>query len=129
MAIPHSTSKAGAGRNRRKRSIGRSRISVAGQKGVAHADSDAQSSAGIRRPIRIPAPLRVFLGSERDAVIKVQSLLVCIGQAMEFQHVATGPYYPDIVGLAADILRQRVVNLDELLLDGLVPTNQGRLGD
>jgi hypothetical protein len=62
-------------------------------------------------------------------VIKVQSLLVCIGQAMEFEHGATGPYYRDIVGLAADILRQRVVNLDELLLDGLLPANQGRLGD
>ena len=65
----------------------------------------------------------MFLESERDAVIKVQSLLVCVGQAMEFEHSATGPYYPDIVELAADILRRRVVNFDELLLDGVVPAD------
>jgi len=35
----------------------------------------------------------------------------------------TGPYYPDVIELAADILRQRVVNLDELLLDGLLPAD------
>jgi hypothetical protein len=40
---------------------------------------------------------------------------------MEFQHPARGPYYPDILELAAKMLRQRVVNLDELLLDGVVP--------
>jgi hypothetical protein len=88
---------------------------------VAHTDSDAQSLTGIRRPIRIPARLRVFLGSERDAVIKAQSLVVCVTTAMQMEHGATGPYYPDILGLAADILRKRVVNLDELLLDGVVP--------
>jgi hypothetical protein len=88
---------------------------------LAHTDSDALT--GIRRSIYIPASLRVFLGSERDAVIKVQSLLVCIGQAMASEHGAKGPYYPDVVGLAADILRQRVVNLDELLLNGVVPAD------
>ena len=131
MAIVHSTSKAGSGRNRRKRSGGRSRISEAGQKSLAHTDSGAQNPAGIRRSIRIPARLRVFLGAERDAVIEVRSLLVCIGQAIEFEHPAKGPYYPDIVGLAADILRRRVVNMDELLLDGLLPVglDQGGRGD
>jgi hypothetical protein len=77
--------------------------------------------------VRIAARLRVFLGSERDAVIKVQSLLVCMGQAMEFRLGATGPYYPDILELAAKMLRQRVVNFDALLLDGLVP--QGMSND
>jgi hypothetical protein len=31
--------------------------------------------------------------------------------------------------LAADILRRRVVNMDEMLLDGIVPADQGWLGD
>ena len=48
---------------------------------------------------------------------------------MEVEHGATGPYYPDIVGLAADILRQRVDNLDGLLFDGIVPVDHDRLGD
>jgi hypothetical protein len=90
-------------------------------------NSDAQSHVGAGRRVSIPLPLRVFLGSERDAVIKVQSLLLCIGQAMEFQHPARGPYYPDILELAAKMLRQRVVNFDALLLDGLVP--QGMSND
>jgi hypothetical protein len=121
MAIAHSTSKARPGRNPAKprvRGLKKStrRVSDAPLRG-----SDRRSPAGSRHAVRIAARLRVFLGSERDAVIKVQSLLVCIGQAMEFEHPARGPYYPDIVGLAADILRKRVVNLDELLLDGVVP--------
>jgi hypothetical protein len=55
-------------------------------------------------------------------LIKAQSLLVCIGQAMKVEHGATGPYYPDVIGIAADSLRRRVVNLDELLLRGVVDT-------
>jgi hypothetical protein len=60
-------------------------------------------------------------------VIKVQSLLVCIAQAMESEHGPKGPYYPDVVELAADMLRRRVVNLDELLLDGLVPSGLAQI--
>ena len=129
MAIAHSTSKAVSGRNRRKQSVGRSRNSGAGPKGAPLKNSEAQSRTENPRPIRIGAPLRAFLGSERDVLIRVQSLLVCVTAAMEVEHSATGPYYPDIVGLAADLLRQRVVNMDELLLDGLVPADQGWLGD
>jgi hypothetical protein len=92
-------------------------------------NSDEQSQIESARRVSIPPALRVFLGSERDVLIRVQSLLVCVTAAMEVEHGATGPYYPDIVGLAADLLRQRVVNMDELLLDGLVPADQGWLGD
>jgi hypothetical protein len=123
MAIAHTTSKDGSGRNRPKRSGRRSRRSGVGVKAGPGKNSDAQSLTEIRRPIRIPARLRAFLGSERDAVIQIQSLLVCMGQAMEVEHSPRGPYYPDIVGLAASILRQRVVNLDELLLDGMLPAD------
>jgi hypothetical protein len=129
MAITHSTSKAVSGRNRPKAAVRRSRRSGVALKAGLGKNSDGQGQGRIRRPTHIPAPLRVFLGSERDAIIRVQSLLVCIGQAMEFKHPASGPYYPDIVGLAADILRKRVINLDELILDGVVPAIHGRLGD
>jgi hypothetical protein len=128
MAIVHSTSKAGLGRNPAKAGVRGRKKSGTRARVALPQNSDAQSPTGIRRAISIPAPLRVFLGSERDALIKAQSLLVCIAQAMEVRHGAKGPYYPDVIGLAADILRQRVVNLDELLLDGLVPADPGRLG-
>ena len=54
-------------------------------------------------------------------MVKTQSLLVCIAQAMGGDHAPTGPYYPDVVGLAQDLLKSRVFNLDELLLDGRLP--------
>ena len=47
-------------------------------------------------------------------------------QAMQVEHAATGPYYPDILGPAADSLRRRVVNLDELALSRVLPVDQGR---
>lgn len=53
--------------------------------------------------------------------MKTQSLLVCIAQAMHAEHLPTGPYYPDVVRLAQDLLKSRVFNLDELLLDGRLP--------
>jgi len=59
--------------------------------------------------------------SERDVLVKTQSLLVCIAQAMGGDHAPTGPYYPDVVGLAQELLKSRVFNLDELLLDGRLP--------
>jgi hypothetical protein len=67
--------------------------------------------------------LRLFLKSEQEVLIKTQSLIVCVTKAMEPEHGPGGPYYPDILELAAKMLRQRVVNLDELLLDGVVPEN------
>jgi hypothetical protein len=127
MAIVHSTSTARSGRNLTKTGVWQRKKSGT-RVGVApRRNSDAQSFTEIRRAIHIAAPLRVFLGSERDTLIKVESLLVCIGQAMEFEHGPKGPYYPDVLGLAADMLRRRVVNLDELLLDGLMPSGLAQI--
>jgi hypothetical protein len=57
-------------------------------------------------------------------LVKTQSLLVCIAQAMDAEHLPTGPYYPDVVGLAQDLLKDRVFSLDELLLDGRLPAGE-----
>jgi hypothetical protein len=40
---------------------------------------------------------------------------------MHVEHLPTGPYYPDVVGLAGDLLKARVFNFDELLLDERLP--------
>jgi hypothetical protein len=71
--------------------------------------------------------LRRFLEAEQEVLIKTQSLIVCVTKAMEPEHGPGGPYYPDILELAAKLLRQRVVNLDELLLWGQLP--QGKSSD
>ena len=88
-----------------------------------HAKIDASETppSSRRSDIRVRGALRAFLESERDVLVKTQSLLVCIAQAMGGDHAPTGPYYPDVVGLAQDLLKSRVFNLDELLLDGRLP--------
>jgi hypothetical protein len=123
--------KAGSGRDPAKTEVRRRKKFGVRTSGAGSRSSDGQIQAGSGRAVRIPAPLRAFLGLERDEIIKVQSLLVCMGKAIEVEHPAKGPYYPDIVGLAADILRRRVVNFDELLLDGLLPVgfDQGSSDD
>jgi hypothetical protein len=123
MATGHSTSKRLSSRNRRRLGGTRSGIPKDAPAGATRTDPRSNEPSGEGRPIRIAIPLRAFLKVERDAVIQVQSLLVCVAQAMEADHGDDGPYYPDVVGLAADILRQRVVNLDDLLLDGLAPAD------
>ena len=80
-----------------------------------------QGESGTRRAVRVAGRLRKFLQSEQEVLIKTQSLIVCVTKAMEPEHGPGGPYYPDILELAAKMLRQRVVNFDELLLDGVVP--------
>jgi hypothetical protein len=69
--------------------------------------------------VRISGALREFLESERGFLMEAQSLLMCIAKSMdESTHPETGPYYPDVVGLASDLLGRRAVGLDEMLLTG-----------
>jgi hypothetical protein len=69
--------------------------------------------------LRIGGVLRKFLESELGFLNQAESLLMCITQAMdESTHPGTGPFYPDVVGLASDLLARRAVKLDEMLLSG-----------
>ena len=52
----------------------------------------------------------------------MQSLLLCIVQSIDDSaHPSTGPYYPDVVGLAAELAGRRAATIDELLLAGRLP--------
>jgi hypothetical protein len=99
---------------------------------MATAHSTATTRLGVDRPpkaerdrqtaLLVPSRLRPFLESERDSLVKAQSLLACIAHSMEHaEHPVLGPYYPDVVQLASDLIKQRTKNLDELLLDGRLP--------
>jgi hypothetical protein len=125
MAAAHSTSKLRSGRNLAKPKAGRRKKPAAPVNGVLPRTAD-ESAGRTRQPIRIADALRVFLQSEREELMKVESLLVCARKAMELEPKPTEAYYPDVLGLAADVLRRRVVNLDELLLDGVVPRESAR---
>lgn len=60
--------------------------------------------------------------SEQGFLLKMQSLLLCIAHSMdEGSHPSTGPYYPDVVELASELIGRRAVNFDDLLLDGRLP--------
>lgn len=82
-----------------------------------------------RAPRSLPGPPSVnALASLEDAVdrerlhlMKAHSLLQCIDLAIEaggaLQPVgASGPYFPDVVELAADLVRASINRLDLLLL-------------
>jgi len=124
MATGHSTSKRRSSRNRHRSRGKRSGIPKSVRTSAARTDPRSTEPSGIGRRIRIAIPLRAFLKSEQRALIQAQSLLVCMLQAMEADDgdgCDDGPYYPDVVGLAAETLRRRVENFDGLLLDGVLP--------
>jgi hypothetical protein len=87
----------------------------------SHQDGITQPP-GQQEEIPVPARLRPFLESERDSLVRAQSLLECIAHSMDHaDHPVFGPYYPDVARLAANLIKQRTKNLDELLLDGRLP--------
>jgi len=122
MATAHSTSKGRSSRNRPPKP-------GAGPRHRKHsARQDRKKSEAPERgtPIRIRGRLREFLNSEQGFLLKMESLLMCIAGSMDDSvHPATGPYYPDVVELAAQFLRRRSSTFDQLLLDGRLPKETG----
>jgi hypothetical protein len=134
MASAHSTSRTRAGGQRPKGTHGRHRPAAprspfekqhnaANGSHSQRSDQDGITQTPGRQPeTPVPDRLRPFLESERDSLVKAQSLLECIAHSMEHaEHPVLGPYYPDVAQLASDMIRQRIRNLDELLLDGRLP--------
>jgi hypothetical protein len=121
MATVHSTSKPLSGRNRR------SKPRIEAHPGIpVKPYSDKDQGTEQRAAIHICGRLREFLESEREFLTKTRSLLDCIAQSMDYGgNPAEGPYYPDVVSLASDLVRRRAINLDELLLDGRLPVVAG----
>jgi hypothetical protein len=83
-----------------------------------------QGRAGDRRsyrsnPTRISGRFREFLASELGFLRKAQSLLECIANSMDDStQPSTGPYYPDVLEVASDLIRRRAAELDDLSLHG-----------
>jgi hypothetical protein len=72
--------------------------------------------------MRIRGQLREFLDAEQGFLLKAESLFLCIAKSMDDStHPSTGPYYPDALELACELLRRRATNIDQLLLDGRLP--------
>jgi hypothetical protein len=122
MATLHSTSKRRSGRNRPSKP----RTGATIRKRVAMQGRETSGASERGTAIRIRGRLREFLQSEQGFLTKTESLLWCIAKSMDdSSHPSTGPYYPDVVELAADLVKRRAVRLDELLLDGRIAADEG----
>jgi hypothetical protein len=123
MATTHSKAKARLRRNRRSGSTAGapSRRRLAKQVQGKSKASDRGSTTRIR------GQLREFLSAEQGFLLRAESLLLCIAKSMDdSEHPSTGPYYPDVIELVSELLRQKADRIDELLLDGRLPVTEGR---
>ena len=124
MATAHSMSKARLGRNRSSK-----RAAGAGRKRRDKQNPEKSKSSVGGNGTRIRGRFREFLQSEQGFLLKMQSLLLCIAQSMDDSALpSTGPYFPDVVELAAELSRRRAANMDDLLLAGRLPGAK-RVGD
>lgn len=122
MATAHSTSKDRLSRNRPSKP----RAGAPRRRYLTRRDREKSEAPQPGTPIRIRGRLRQFLESEQGLLLKVESLLLCIAKSMDdCAHPSAGPYYPDVVTLAAELVKRRAVNIDELLLDSRLPEIPG----
>jgi hypothetical protein len=67
--------------------------------------------------VPVPAGLHEAIEAERGRLSKAESLLGCLAISMEYEtDPATAPHYPDVAGLARDLLKQSIDRLDSLNL-------------
>ncbi len=67
--------------------------------------------------VPVPEALHEAIEEERDNLSKAESLLGCLAIALQHEaDSATAPNYPDIAGLARDLLKQSINRLDSLTL-------------
>jgi hypothetical protein len=118
MATTHSTAKAHSGRNRPSKP----RAAAPRRRQPTKQERENPETSERGTAIRIRGQLREFLDAEQGFLLKAESLLLCIAKSMDDStHPSTGPYYPDAVELACELLRRRAANIDQLLLDGRLP--------
>lgn len=65
--------------------------------------------------------LRDAIEAERGNLLKVESLLGCLSNSMEYEQGSqTGTHYPDVAQVACDLVRQSIDGLDSLRLGRLI---------
>jgi hypothetical protein len=123
MATTHSKAKARLGRNRRSKST----AGAPGRRRPAKQVQGKSKASDRGSTTRIRGRLREFLSAEQGFLLKAESLLLCIAKSMDdSEHPSTGPYYPDVIELVSELLREKADRIDELLLDGRLPVIEGR---
>jgi hypothetical protein len=82
-------------------------------------NSPARLVSSGSHPYGVPVPeaLHEAIEEERGNLSKTESLLGCLAISMEYESdPATAPHYPDVAGLARDLLKQSIDRLDSLNL-------------
>ena len=77
--------------------------------------------------VPVPQALHEAIEEERGHLSTAESLLGCL--AISLEHATdpgTAPYYPDVAGLARDLLRQSIDRLDSLNLQKRLTRNRVR---
>jgi hypothetical protein len=84
---------------------------------VGRRSGDTARSTEHAYGVPIPEELHEAIETERGNLSTADSVLGCLMIAMEYEaDSVTGPYYPDVVGLARDLVRKSINGLDSLVL-------------
>ena len=77
--------------------------------------------------VPVPEALHEAIEEERGNLSKTESLLGCLAISLEHEtDPAAAPYYPDVAGLARDLLKQSIDRLDSLNLQKRLLRNRVR---
>ncbi len=77
--------------------------------------------------VPVPEALHEAIEEERGNLSKAESLLGCLAISMEHEtDPAAAPYYPDVAGLARDLLKRSIDRLDSLNLQKRLLRNKVR---
>ncbi len=84
-------------------------------------------SGGHPYGVPVPEALHEAIEEERGNLSKTESLLGCLAISLEHEtDPASAPYYPDVAGLARDLLKQSINRLDSLNLQKRLLGNRVR---
>jgi hypothetical protein len=67
--------------------------------------------------VPVPERLHEAIELERENLSKVEALLACMAASMECQsHPLSGPYYPDVMQIARELVERSINSLDPFIL-------------
>ena len=101
---------------------GRSRASAASRGAIAH---DPSANPGLKSS----STLSETIETERTRLMQAKSLLDCIVIAMDYDEGnVRGPYYPNVIELARDLVNKSIGQLDSVRLRPMIEQLKG-VGD
>jgi len=67
--------------------------------------------------VPIPPSLDEAIEKERDALLRAESIIICMKRSLEHEDShAGGPYYPDVIELVRELIRKAFNGLDSVNL-------------